>query len=357
MQTAAAQTRMQHRALSIIALLVVAALWVLAAMWWLPTPRGSAPPLPLADASTGAPAAAEPTSTPLAAAASMPAPAVAQQPDLPTAALHSRWRRSSLRGAAADGEIRFDPQGQLRLDRALLRRFEHYLALVGEFSLDELGQLLREASLREHGEAATAQLMDAWQRYLGLRQASASLATGLSLADRLAQLQALRRAWFGDAAEQLFGEEADYDAYTLQRMALQNLDAERREAALIELAAARPQAEQQAQRDASAAQLAEEQTRQFDALGLDAATRSAEREALWGAEAAARLQALDAERAHWEQRLQRYAAERAALLQRRQLSASEREAALAELLRRSFDGPERRRVESLQLAGLLAGPG
>jgi lipase chaperone LimK len=357
MPTAAAQAKVQGRALSIIAVLLAIAAWVLSAMWWLPAPNGSTPSPPLAGAPTAAPTATVPTSTPLSAAASMPAAVVAQQRDLPTAALHSRWQRSSLRGAAADGEIRFDAQGQLRLDRALLRRFEHYLALVGEFSLDELGQLLREASLREHGEAATAQLMDAWQRYLGLRQASASMATGLSLADRFARLQELRQAWFGDAAEQLFGEEADYDAYTLQRMALQNLDVERRGAALAELAAARPAAERQAQRDASAAQLAEEQTRQFDALGLDAANRNAEREALWGAEAAARLQALDAERAQWQQRLQRYAAERAALLQRGQLSASEREAALVELLRRSFDGPERHRVESLQLAGLLPSPG
>ena len=347
---------MQRRALPIIAVLLIAALWVLAAMTWLPAPRVSASPQtqPARIADSLAPPASDVAST---TAAAEPAAVPAHASALKLSAVDSRLQRSSLRGAAADGEIRFNAQGQLQLDRALLRRFEHYLALIGEFSLEELGLLLREASLHEHGEAATAQLMDAWQRYLGLRQASASLTTGLGLADRFAHLQALRQAWFGDAAKQLFGEEADYDAYTLQRMALQNLDGERREAALSELAAARPPAEQQAQREASAAQLAEEQTRQFDALGLDTAARNAEREALWGVEAAARLQALDAERAQWQQRLQRYAAERAALLQRGQLSASEREAALVELLRRNFDGPERHRVESLQLAGLLPSPG
>ncbi|WP_395789286.1 lipase secretion chaperone [Aquimonas sp.] len=356
MPTAAAQTKVQGRALSIIAVLLAMVAWVLSAMWWLPAPGVSAlPPIqPRPSAATRVSATSDVEST---VAAAAPAEAAARTSSLELTALHSRWQRSSLRGATADGEIGFDAQGRLHLDRDLLRRFEHYLTLIGEFSLDELGQLLREASLREHGEAATAQLMDAWKRYLGLRHASASLATRLSLEDRWIQLQALRRAWFGDAAEQLFGEEADYDAYTLQRMALQNLDATFRDTALTELAAARPPAERQAQYEAGAAQLAEEQTRQFDALGLDAATRAAEREALWGAEAAARLQTLDAERALWQRRLERYAAERTALLQHGQLSAAERATALAELLRRSFDGPERHRVESLQVAGLLPSPG
>src|SRR5690606_18337528 len=127
-------------------------------------------------------------------------------------ALESRWRRSSLRGASLDGEIEFDASGRLRWSAGLLRRFEHYLALLGEFSTAELGTLAHAHALREGDPGRAAQVRAAFEHYLGYRQAAGGLDGSLSASERLGALQALRRHWFGDDAQALFGEQADYDA-------------------------------------------------------------------------------------------------------------------------------------------------
>jgi lipase chaperone LimK len=295
-------------------------------------------------------------------AAVAPAPATAAAPiqfdseahlDASLQALRVRWQRSSLRGSSVDGAIAFDANGRLRMTPDLRRRFEYYLALLGEFSVAELTRLLLEDVRASHGDAAMAAVQVAFERYLGLRQASSGLAQGLSLEERQQALQELRRQWFGAEAEALFADEVSHDAYALERLRLARLPPEQASEALAALEELRAPAQRQAERQARTALLAEEQTRQFETLGLDAAARAAEREALWGAEAAARLQALDRERAAWDQRLRDYAAQRARVLSHPGLDAAARERALRELIETRFEGPERIRVLSLQEAGLL----
>jgi len=267
--------------------------------------------------------------------------------------LRARWQRSSLRGSSIDGEITFDEHRRLQMTPDLRRRFEHYLALLGEFSVADLKLLLLEDVREAHGDAATASVQAAFERYLGLRQASTGMASGLDIEQRHAALQALRRQWFGDDADTLFADEIAHDAYTLERLRLAQLPQPLAEQAQDALRALRPASVNAAEDLAHSALLAEEQTRQFQALQLDASTRSAEREALWGAEAATRLEALDRERAAWEQRLRDYAVQRDRVSADRSLDPSARERALRELINTRFEGPERVRVLSLQDAGLL----
>jgi lipase chaperone LimK len=276
----------------------------------------------------------------------------------PLHALHSRLQRSSLRGVQPDGELSFDAAGRLRADAGLRRMFDHFLSLTGEFTEAEIAALLLDHVRQRSGEDAAAQAAETFERYLALRHELAATSLSEDLTERLAQLQAARRRWFGAEADAMFGaEEADI-AHTLARQSLlqdpELSDAERA-ASLAQLEAQRPAGAREAERGATAAVLAEEQTRQFDALGLDAAARDAERRALWGPEAAQRLAALDAERAAWQRRITDYAAARDQMLADPRLSVADRERALVTLRAARFDAQERLRIEALDAIGALPG--
>lgn len=324
--------------------------WALVMRWMLPQLKapgfGAEAAAPIEQA-----AAAGPMRPAAATLAIEPAHAEPTSTQLQT--LRARWQRSSLRGSSIDGEIAFDERGRLRMTPDLRRRFEYYLALLGEFSVGDLKLLLLEDVREAHGNAAMAAVQAAFERYLGLRQASTGIAPGLDLEQRHAALQALRRQWFGADADTMFADELAHDSYTLERLRLARLPQPQADEAQAALRSMRAASINAAEDLARSALLAEEQTRQFETLQLDASTRSAEREALWGAQAAARLEALDRERAAWEQRLRDYAIQRDRVSANRSLDPSARERALRELINTRFEGPERVRVLSLQDAGLL----
>lgn len=343
---------LRHRWISSAAL--VAAL-LFAGLWLLREPRPDDKPASVGNgAAVIAPdvsppsVAAAPTTTPRSSAFNAPAPTVAQ--------LRFRLERSSLRGAGVDGELDVDPSGRPRLDAGLVRRFDHYLSLIGEFTTEEMRQLLNDDAQREHGDAVAAATLDAFDRYLGLRAELSAANLSDDLAIRFAQIQALRRKWFGADSDAMFRDEEAHGAYTLARRAVQqdaSLDASERAVRLAELDAARPAAERNAERDATSVLIAEEQSRQFETRGTDAATRAAERRELWGEEAAQRLAALDRQRAQWDQRIADYVTRRGDILGDARLDPAARQRALSDLLQRSFDRDERRRIESLESIGAL----
>lgn len=309
-------------------------------------------PAPRSELQTPAVAAA-PQPLPAPDEATAAAPAVATHPD---ADLLQRWQHSSLRGTEVDGGVQLDAAGRLLLDLDLRRLFDHFLSLTGEFSEGEIRRLLELQVEASHGAAVAAAVLAAFDRYLGLRNALAALPPSDDLAQRFAALQRLRREWFGDAAEAMFGEDEAHTAYTLERLALlrdAELDEAEREARLADLDATRPPAVLESQQSTVSALLAEEQTRQLDALGADAAERHAERSALWGEDAADRLAALDRERGLWDQRIADYVRQRDRLASDPRLDAAARAAAIESLRRRSFADNERVRVESLEAINAL----
>lgn len=287
-------------------------------------------------------------------------PAQATVPQPATSAAHlavlrERLARSGLRDAEADGAVTFTPGGQVQPDRALRRLFDWYLALSGELAPADIRTLLAADLAERHGDAIAAEVLALYDRYLDLQRAAAALDPRLDGHARLIELQALRRQWFGDDADAMFGEEEADLARTLDRMALlsdPNLGDTERAALAAELDAAQPPAERAARDAASIATLADEQSRQFDALGTDAATRHEERADLFGDAAADRLAALDAERATWDHRVAEYQRERDAL-RNGPLAPAAREAELRQLRERSFAEHELRRVDALDAIDAL----
>ncbi|MEZ5463721.1 MAG: lipase secretion chaperone [Lysobacteraceae bacterium] len=342
----------------LVAVLVAVLLW-----WW----QRDADSESVAPA-TSTPSAVDVTDTESASATITASPSAASTrtasiDDRALIALRQRWQQSSLRGTEADGELSLDASGHLRLDAGLLRRFDYYLSLSGlnlsgEFSLAEIRYLLAADLREQYDDAMVSSALDAFGRYLGLREAVANANLSDDPAQRLAMLRALQRAWFGDDADALFSEENALLTDTVARREIQSdpdLSEAERAQQLAELDAQRSPFERESRREANAARLVDEQTRQFEQLGMDEAARHEERAALWGEDAADRLAALDQHRADWDRRLGDYADSRQRILDNASLSPEQRQQALTRLRETGFDANEQLRIDALERTGTLPG--
>ncbi len=77
---------------------------------------------------------------------------------------------TSLAGTQVDGDWGVDAQGQLRASRGLRQRFDYYLSLTGEMSLDAIRSVFQKAAQKDLKEPALGQVMGMWERYVKLQQ-------------------------------------------------------------------------------------------------------------------------------------------------------------------------------------------
>lgn len=257
---------------------------------------------------------------------------------------------SSLAGTEIDGSVRFEPSGSLSADRDLRRYFDHWLGLLGEWPIDRIRNGI-EVALEDLEAVQRAEVLALFERYVGLQRAAAALRLTGSMEERLQALIDLRRQLLGaEIADAFYGAEEQEQWRTLDRLALNRdptlSDAEKSAAAAL-VDQSRPLPEQQARAAYTAHLAALEQTRNFDVQGVDAAQRHAERSARFGADAATRLAAMDAENAEFERQLREFRSARQGLVDDPTLSAIDRERAIAALLAARFDEAEQRRVVAL----------
>ncbi len=263
----------------------------------------------------------------------------------------------SLAGTEIDGAVELDANGQLKPTHSLRRLFDQVLTLVGERSIDEIRALLAQRLDTLTTVEGKAQVLAAFERYLRYLQAASDAAPalqGLDLQGRLAALKELRRQQLGsEMADAFFAEEEAYQAFTLAGRALAdtpNLTIEERAARERELIAALPESARTPLLEQRATEAALADADRIEASTTDAAERERLREERFGAEAAARMQALDQERALWAQRVAAYQAERARIRAMRMHSGAQQNA-LDEYLSREFDEAEQRRIRSLEAVG------
>jgi lipase chaperone LimK len=327
-------------------------------LWWRsPANHHEAPAQAVAEppaaSASAASTQAQRTATDAAIAAAPTAPGA-----LDTAPAPPNWP-ASLRDSAPDGEVTLDAAGRVRASLELRRLFDYFLSAIGELDVAAIRALLLAHVRGLHGEAVAAEVIALFDRYVDYQHALQALPTpiGESLRERLARVRELRRRVLDPAmADAFFADEERYTEYSLDRRDLvadRSLDAATRDARLAELDARLPPEQRARMQEANAAVLIDEQNRQFAALDLDPAQRQAEREALFGAEAAARLAAVDAEQAAWERRVAAYVQARDAIRADPALAPAARERAIAALRARSFDAAEQRRIGSLEAIGQL----
>ena len=235
------------------------------------------------------------------------------------------WRRehSSLRGTELDGAWGLDAQGRLQPSLALRRRFDHLLLLRdGEASVATLTRAVQEEVQAAAGPAAAAQVLDLWQRYVGLLDTRFTTLVDLAKPETwgpaLAERQRARRDQLGLAWAQAFYAEEEAE---LQALINQQAGTQARGDKL--LAAATP---------ASGVIV----------LGPHGPARSA-----LSAEQRERLDVVDAEQARWAERLAQARREIEALRTAAHLSTPQRREAVDAWLAQHFDAREQLRIRGL----------
>lgn len=333
-----------RRALVLAGLAIVATLLTLAA--W--RPAATYPPSPAAATATDEPHGAE-------ASAKASPPANTDAPSLASVAARPRRPPDSLRGTDVDGGLAVDAAGRFVPTPDAIALFDYFFSARGEEpDATIVRRIQREIRARLPATAVpdALALLDAYLVYRDRARALAATPDGGDLEERLARVHALRVQVFGAAlAATLFGdEEAGVTAALARRRILADstLDDAERVRRLEAVEATLPEDERTARAEAEAPlQLWYEEAR-LRAAGGDAVAVRALREARVGPEAAARLDALDVERATWAVRVRDYQAARAAVDADTRLSPDARAAALAALLAERFTEPERLRVAALE---------
>lgn len=297
------------------------------------------------------PAPAGDRAAPVLAEEAQPTPAAAgtQRPvaDLPPALA------PSLAGSEPDGALVVDAAGRFVPTPSALRLFDHYLSASGEVSQKRILARI-ETAIAELPESAQADARALLRSHLAYREAARTLhAEGLAeddLETRHQRLRELRRGVFGaETAALLFEEEEQMArvAIALRRIERDpDLSADEKAARRAAAEAELPESIREARRRAT---LPAELARQAEALRAAGASEGdvrALRERQVGAEAADRLEALDARRAEWTRRITAYRAERDFLLDEPS-AESDRGAALERLRQDHFSGPELIRIRAL----------
>ncbi len=262
----------------------------------------------------------------------------------------------SLAGTEVDGRFHLDAAGNLLLTEDIRRIFDYFLSTQGEESLANSIQRLRSFITGQLESPAQGQALALLDQYLDYKRQLIQLERDLplladlsALRQREAAVQALRARIFStDAHQAFFASEEAYNAFTLQRLAIQrdaDMTPAAKAAAIDQLRAGLPEAMQAL----AASQLQAELRVQVGAL--QAAGGSPEqvrqlRQQLVGAEATARLENLDQQRLQWQQRLQAYLKEKSRIEASEGLSQSDKTAAINRLEEEGFNPQERLRLQA-----------
>lgn len=261
---------------------------------------------------------------------------------------------ASLRGTEPDGALVRDADGRFVPTRDALDLFDYYLSATGEETDAEIRARI-EAAIRARLDdpAPALTLLDHYLAYRAkVRELFADPFTAsLPLERRLQRIRELRRSHFGaEIAEALFAEEEArwrVDVERLQVLHDPALDEDERADRLAALDAELPAPVREARALATAALTLRRDEAHLRAEGASDAEIDALRESRFGPEAAARLSALDQQRAEWNARVDAYRAERDRVIAEQPDDPEAQAAAIDALRDERFSGPERRRIEAL----------
>lgn len=268
---------------------------------------------------------------------------------------------ASLQGTDVDGELRVDAQGNLVTSIGVRRVFDYFLSTLGEEDIEMIKARIA-AYLGEQLPPVAAQ--QAWRllnNYLDYQQALRELplqsrdAPGVREAMR--QRQQLRQVWLGaEVAEAFFGFEDALDNFTVARMEIMenpHLSDEEKQRQVMMLEHNLPAPIIEAKQRLLAPVEVGKQVAALRERGASEAEVRALREQRFGAEAAARFEQLDEERAQWDARYQDYAQRRASILASG-LAEQDQQREIERLQRQLFDELEVRRVQALDRVGVQA---
>lgn len=303
----------------------------------------------------------QPTAQPLPGQMTVPA-ADPLTPVEPTPAAAESAALSSLppsfAGTAVDGQFRLDDAGNLLISMDIRRIFDYFLSAYGEERIQTSIARLQAYIRSRLDEPAEGQALALLEQYLDYKRQLIQLEKDLpqmanleAMRQREQAVQNLRASIFSPEAHQaFFAQEEAYNQFTLQRLAIrhdQSLNEQQKAEAMDRLRATLPEDMQEMLVPQLQAEL-RQQTAALQAQGAAPDQIRQLRLQLVGAEATARLEALDQRRQQWQQRLDAYRQEKARIEANSGLSEEDRQAAIASLAEERFDERERLRLDAVE---------
>jgi lipase chaperone LimK len=304
---------------------------------------------------------------PTTATASAASAVVAAQTPASAAAAAGAAPALQVRGwqdAEVDGDIRVDAQGRVIADVALRQLFDYLLSANGQLDVAQMRARLRAlAAARGLDAAQIAQVEALFDHYYDYAVALQALQPASNepadLRAAVAERDRLRRDILGrDVAAAFFADTEALDVYAMQQSEIRrdpSLSEAQRRQQLDELRAQAPQAALDASEASRTMAELNAHTDELRRAGASDAQLQAYRQQRVGAEAAARLQDLDRQRAAWDLRMQALRSGRQQIVASVGLSADDKQREIDALIARDFSAPgEATRARAL--IGVAAAP-
>lgn len=265
----------------------------------------------------------------------------------------------SLEGIDLNIELPVDSDGNLIVGMILKDFFEIYLSAMGEEELEDILLRIQSAMKQQLTSPALEQGYEALKRFIDYKVELANFEQqevnpDLSELDNIRQqkeiLAAIQQDYFSSTeADAFFAAEAQYDAFMLEHLAIQqneNLSLEEKQAQTQALAESLPDEIKQGREAAMAPANVYEQAVNMKANGESNEAIYQMRSENLGDEAAQALAQLDNEREVWNQRLESFQAQYQAI-QSSGMSEQDADVEINALLGRDFTATEAIRVKAI----------
>lgn len=274
----------------------------------------------------------------------------------------------SLNGTEVDGEIIIDDQRNLVVTRRLRDLFDYFLSAIGEEDLATISQRVDRYIRHRVPEPAQSQAIRLFHQYLGYREAVGQIpeAGGKALdqinpddieKQKSAEQQVRRRFFNASEIQAFFGDSDAFDQYQLRALRIQqnnSLSDVEKARQLAELNAQLPQTLQDDMKTALQYQQLQRMTEAMNNRQASAAELHNMRTNLVGADATARLEALDQTRAAFEQRVNAYLAQRQQVLSQTNLNDTQQQQQIAALRQQGFTAQEQLRLPAFEQMAALS---
>mgnify|MGYP000114972144 FL=1 len=273
-------------------------------------------------------------------------------------------RNSSLKGTSIDGLYPVDDDGNLLLSGSIKHRFEYFLSTMGEFSLEQVQQMIRDDIELNLQEPARSQALKLFEDYIGYKYALAELEQSLQAPKeyeindiermrlQLQQLRDKRREYFSqDAVDAFFGFDELYDDFMLSRLEIQassQLTSKEKAEQIASLEQNLPDQVRNMRDDTQRVSQVFEITQSMREEGASEDEIFEHNSQEFGQEAAERLRALDTKRQAFQQKVDEYLANKQSIENNEELTSSEKQEEIDALIS-SFDENERRRLNAYVL--------
>ena len=269
---------------------------------------------------------------------------------------------ASLEGTSVPPGLLEDGNGNLVATPGLRDIFDYFLSVLGEESLDVIVARINAYLASKLSAPAAAQARTVLGNYLDYRESLAEVeqvgGVNANQLDLLAvqtqqdEVRALRQRYFDALVnEAFFARDDALDRFAVARMNVlqdDNLSPEEQATQLESLRQQLPMEMQQELDDVSRYQDLRALTQSWQDQGGNEAGLRQIREQTVGAAAADRLEALEQERAAFDQRMQRWLGERQAILMNSALSETDRDRQIEALRAQQFNEAELVRVRTLE---------